>query len=553
MIRPLLCFLFISLFLIELPAQELPYATDRLIVSVRQDGLTKSASTYSFKDQSQANWLTSLGVRELESLAPVSKNPYMPVLLKFEGTMDVPAMVETLMASGQYEYVEPDYKGYGAGKMGTAPSDQLFERQWGLENDGSFDSKSVVDADIDMTDAWEITTGSRSIIVAILDSGIKPDHPEFRDRLWTNLWDVRGNNTDDDRNGYIDDFWGWDFVNEGDNDSEDNDPTDDHGHGTNVTGILAASGGNNIGYAGVDWNCQIMTLKILDDENSGFYSWWIKAIYYAVDNGANVINMSVGGASFSAGMEDAIQYAFQQKVPVVASMMNNNNDLDHYPASYKETIAVGATDTDNQRASPFFWSHTSGSNYGRHIDLVAPGNFMYGLAYNSDSNYETYWGGTSQSTPLVTGVISLMKSIDPELVVDEVRNLLKNGAVDEVGDPDEDTRGWDRFHGSGLLNAYNTLSFLATPTSVEEDLLASQAQIFPNPGSGMYQISFEENPLDWQMTLIDLSGREIKRWEQVPVRVALELDLPDGVYTMLFSHKQNATSFHKKLVHQQVR
>ncbi|MEM7511428.1 MAG: S8 family serine peptidase, partial [Bacteroidota bacterium] len=241
------------------------------------------------------------------------------------------------------------------------------------------------------------------------------------------------------------------------------------------------------------------------------------------------------------------------KVPVVASMMNNNNDLDHYPASYKETIAVGATDTDNQRASPFFWSHTSGSNYGRHIDLVAPGNFMYGLAYNSDTNYGTYWGGTSQSTPLVTGVISLMKSIDPELVVDEVRNLLKNGAVDEVGDPDEDTRGWDRFHGSGLLNAYNTLSFLATPTSVEEDLLASKTQIYPNPGNGMYQISFEQNPLDWQMTLLDMSGREIKIWEQVPVKTALELDLPDGVYTMLFTHKQEVTSFHKKLVHQQMR
>lgn len=553
MLRSLLCFLIISLFFIKLPAQELPYAADRLIASVRQDGLTKSATTLSVKDQSHSNWLKSLGVRELQSLAPMSKQTYIPVLLKFEETMDVPSMLETLMASGRYEYVEPDYKGYGAGKMGTAPSDLLFGRQWGLENDGSFDDKSVVDADIDMTDAWEITQGSKSIVVAVLDSGNKPDHPEYKDRIWRNIWDVEGNLRDDDNNGFVDDFWGWDFVDEGNEDTEDNQPIDDHGHGTNVTGLIAATGDNNLGYAGVDWNCQIMNLKILDDENEGFYSWWIKAIYYAVNNGADVINMSVGGSGFSSGMETAIQYAYQQKVPVVTSMMNFNNDRSYYPAAYKETIAVGATDTDNKRVAPFFWSNTSGSNFGLHIDLVAPGNFMYGLAYNSNTNFGTFWGGTSQATPLVTGVISLMKALDPTLGVEEIRSLLRRGAIDEIGDPDEDTRGWDRYYGAGLLNAYNTLSFLATPTSVEEDLLASKAYIYPNPGSGIYQISFEENPLDWQMTLIDLSGREIKRWEQVPVSAALELDLPDGVYTMLFNHKQDATSFHKKLVHQQMR
>ena len=148
--------------------------------------------------------------------------------------------------------------------------------------------------------AWNIETGSSEIVVAVLDSGIKLDHPEFLGRVWNN---------DNQENGY-------DFAN------NDNDPTDDHGHGTNVAGIIGAISNNSTGYAGVDWNCKIMPLKVINDENWGYYSWWIDAIYYAVNNGANIINMSLGGSSYSQAMEDAVNFAVNNNVQVFVSMMN---------------------------------------------------------------------------------------------------------------------------------------------------------------------------------------------------------------------------------------
>ncbi|MEM9935534.1 MAG: S8 family serine peptidase [Bacteroidota bacterium] len=553
MLRAHVLSLIFSISLSLLFSQELPYAPDRLLASLKPEVDVK-ASSYGLQFQSPSveSWLRTLGVKRQ---APLTINRYLsslPVLIEFETEVDIPAMIAELEASGLYNYVEPDYKGTGAGQQGMIPNDAYFKsRQWGLENDGTFNTKSVEDADIDMEEAWALTQGNSSIMVAILDSGIKPDHPEFAGRIWQNEREIPDNNIDDDLNGYIDDSWGWDFVDKDGGDSEDDDPTDDHGHGTNVAGILAANGNNGIGYAGVDWNCKLLIAKILDENNEGFYSWWIKGIYYAVDNGADVINMSTVGGANSPSLEEAIRYAYRGNVPVVVAMGNTNNFIRHYPAAYKESIAVGATDTDNQRASPFFWSHISGSNFGQHIDLVAPGNFMFGLSSTSNTDYDTYWGGTSQATPLVTGVISLMKSLDPTLSVDEVKNLLRKGTIDMVGAPNEDTRGWDRFHGSGLLNAYNSLLPLAATTSGDEELLSSKVSVFPNPGTGSYQVSFEDNPLGWQMTLLDMSGRGIKTWEQIPIGVALELDLPKGVYTMVFKHKQESTQFHKKLVHQQ--
>ena len=235
-------------------------------------------------------------------------------------------------------------------ELQSIPNDTYFSRQYGLYNDGTFSLSSATnDADIDMDLGWDIEQGDQSIIVAVLDSGIKLDHPEFSGRLWTNPNETL-NGIDDDNNGYIDDINGWDFAN------NDNTPTDDHGHGTNVTGIIGANSNNNLGYSGVDRNCKLMIGKILDENNSGYYSWWTDGIYYAVDNGAKVINMSVGGSGFSSSMKDAIDYAYNNGVTVIACMMNENNNTTFYPAGYQNTIAVGATNPNDERSAPFFWS-----------------------------------------------------------------------------------------------------------------------------------------------------------------------------------------------------
>ena len=186
--------------------------------------------------------------------------------------------------------------------------------------------------------------------------------------------------------------------------------------------------------------------KILDENNSGYYSWWTDAIYYAVDNGAKVINMSVGGSGFSSSMKDAIDYAYNNGVTVVACMMNENNNTTFYPAGYQNTIAVGATNPNDERSAPFFWSTTSGSNYGNHIDVVAPGNYIYGLNYQSDTNYNSYWGGTSQAAPLVTGLSSLLLAQDADKTPDDIRSIIRNTAEDQVGNVSEDISGFDIYY-----------------------------------------------------------------------------------------------------------
>ncbi|QQR86650.1 MAG: S8 family serine peptidase [Flavobacteriales bacterium] len=377
------------------------------------------------------------------------------LLLRYSTAIDPDKAIAQYMATGEVQFAEPNYLAQGSAPPPITPNDpHHYPRQWSHFNDGTFNGTSENDADIDMREAWEITTGSVGVVAAILDSGFKLDHPDVAGRIWNNSDEIPGNGIDDDGNGRIDDHQGWDFVN------NDNSPMDDHGHGTNVAGLLGATGNNGIGYAGVDWNCKLMICKVLNSSNSATSANMTAAFYYAVDNGADVVNMSIGGSGFSAAMQTAINYAYANDVVIVACMMNFNNAVTYYPAGYSNVIAVGATDTNDERVAPFFWDPTSGSNFGTHIDLVAPGNYMYGLNYSSNTNYNSYWGGTSQASPIVCGVAGLIKALDPTLGADSIRSILMATADDQVGDPAEDTPGWDQYHGAGRLNAYAALDLV---------------------------------------------------------------------------------------------
>ena len=447
-----------------------PYAKNRLLVKVKE-----TARSPEFWIQQSILTLNKVhNVNHTTALNRLSQNDLY--VIHFVTDQEINSAIQSYKETGLFSIVEPDYIGYGGGKMMTTmdlPNDQYFERQWGLVNDGSFTlSTATNDSDIDMELAWDIEKGSSNIVVAILDSGVKLNHPELKDRLWQNDQETGLDGMDNDQNGYIDDTNGWDFAN------GDRNPSDDHGHGSNVTGIVGAEANNEIGYAGVDQNCRLMIGKILDSDNSGFYSWWIEAIYYAVDNGARVINMSVGGSSYSSLMQEAVDYAYEKGVTIVACMMNFNVGQEYYPAAYQNTIAVGSTNSDDSRTEPFFWDQNSGSNFGPHIDLVAPGNFIYGLRYNSDTNFNTYWGGTSQSTPLVTGVASLLLAQDPLRTPDDIRNILNSTAEDMIGDG-TDVPGWDPYYGNGRLNAHAALSFGTTSITKLNDNLILEAH--PNP------------------------------------------------------------------------
>ncbi|MCP4522297.1 MAG: S8 family serine peptidase [Cytophagales bacterium] len=439
-----LCFLWAS----NLVAQQ---TNSQIIIKLKSDSKLSIEPTKQVFNHTSLDSINDVFSLKSIKLTGNQENTY---LLNFESS-NINSLIKFYQKTNLFEYVEANFTGKGAGvqsETSIIPNDTYFSRQYAFYNDGTFSlSPAKEDADIVMDLAWDIEQGDESIIVAVLDAGAKLDHPEFSGRIWKNTQEIPNNGLDDDNNGYIDDVDGWDWAN------NDNDPTDDHGHGTNVAGIIGANSDNDLGYAGVDWNCKLMICKVLDNNNSGFYSWWTSAIYYAVDNGADVINMSLGGSSFSQSMEDAIDYAHENGVVVVASMMNFNNGNNYYPAAYTNTIAVGSTNPNDERTAPFFWSTTSGSNYGQHIDVVAPGNYTYGLSYSSNTNYGSYWGGTSQSAPMVAGLSSLLLAQNPSRTPDEIRAIIRNTAEDQVGKPSEDIEGFDIYHGYGRVNAHQAL------------------------------------------------------------------------------------------------
>ena len=374
----------------------------------------------------------------------------------FDEEVNIEDLNKKLLSDKKIDFSEPDYIGESAGVKGTtsSPNDEFFGRQWGLYNDGSLRTtpgkSGKIGADMNVLKAWEIETGNSDIIVGIMDSGTKIDHPDLNGRIWVNNEEVK-NGRDDDGNGFVDDINGFNFAYDNPN------VKDDGGHGTNIAGTIGASTNNSLGYAGIDQKCKLMVCKNLDDENLGEYSWWSASLYYASNNGARVLNMSEGGYDYSKTLENAINYAYDAGCLIVASMMNKNNGDTYYPASFKNVLAVGATDTDDGRCREFTWG--GGSNWGKHIAVVAPGNKIYGLDFKDNSNYDVYWSGTSQATAYVSGIASVLLGQDPSRTNKDLREIITSTAIDEVGDPREDKSGWDEYYGYGRVDLYQALNY----------------------------------------------------------------------------------------------
>jgi thermitase len=456
--------------------------TKRVILQLKAEVSTPPQGKYT-GNEAVDRVSQQLGIKSLSKHLAGRKSGRSFYVLQFPEGANLQEVIEAYYRTGQIAYAEPDYQGSSGGVQGIRPNDQHYARQWALRNEGTFSlSSATVGADISMENAWAIEQGDSSIVVAIIDSGLKMNHPEFAGRIWTNASEIPNNGIDDDGNGYVDDVSGWNFA------DSNNSPNDGHGHGTNVTGIIGANGDNGIGYAGLDWNCKLMVLKGLDNNNNGLYSWWASAIYYAVDHGARVINMSVGGQSFSTTLQDAVNYAINADVLIVACMMNTNSSTVFYPAGFPGVMAVGATNPNDARANPFFWSPTSGSNYGNHISVSAPGNYIYGLNHNSNTNYNSYWGGTSQAAPHVAGLAALLLAQDPSRTAAEVRSIIESTAEDLVGQVSEDTPGWDPYFGHGRINAHSALSLFTNASALRGE--GVPFLIYPNPAHHDFTIAF---------------------------------------------------------------
>jgi len=378
---------------------------------------------------------------------------------------DIVSVIKDYEQDSNLEYAEPVFLGEAGGKKDVNsipfrknslyPNDEMFYMQWYLNNTGNISPSSggvaKKGADIAMLNGWDIEQGSEDIVIAILDSGVKEDHPEFKGRFWTNNDEIPVNGRDDDKNGYIDDYIGYDFA------YDDEEPDDGFGHGTNIATVIGASENNKIGFAGINFKSKLMICKNLSDRNSGEYEWWAESVKYAVDNGARIINMSEGGENYSKTLEKAINYAVEKGIIVVAAMMNKGNNRNYYPASFKNVFAVGATDTDDSRAERFSWG--GGSCWVQHIADVAPGNKIYGLDYQDNYKYDVSWSGTSQATAIVSAVASLLLSQDKSRSASDLKSIIIKTAHDKVGNPYEDKPGWDEYYGWGRIDAYLALKY----------------------------------------------------------------------------------------------
>lgn len=357
----------------------------------------------------------------------------------------VSQMVDELNSSDNVEFAEPNY----IVTTHVTPNDPNYGSLWGMSNTGQ--SGGLVGADISAEAAWDITTGSADVFVGIIDTGINYDHEDLAANIYTNpgedAWSNpndpnSGNGIDDDGNGFIDDWKGWDFVN------NDNDPDDDNMHGTHCAGTIGAIGNNSKGVAGVNWIVKMVPLKFLDSNGSGDTDDAIKAILYASDLGIHVLSNSWGGGGFSSAMEEAIEYANDKGVLFVAAAGNDggNNDISpHYPSNYDvpNILAVAASDDSDQRA---LWGSggggggdcgigcnsvmaaTPGSNYGPNtVDIAAPGKNILSTVPGS---YATL-SGTSMATPHVAGAAALVLSKTPGLDTFALKAKLMN-SVDRL-------------------------------------------------------------------------------------------------------------------------
>ena len=335
------------------------------------------------------------------------------VYLHLPPELTVEQCVERLRPHPDLEYVEPD--GIGSGGA-TIPSDPNFLNQWQHTN------AVKPSATIKTPDAWDVTTGSSNVLVAVLDTGLTATLPEFTGRVVP----------------------GYNFV------SGNPNTLDDHGHGTAVSSVLCANANNGVLGAGVDWRCRLLPVKVLNANNTGTYSSWAQAVDFAVNSGAKVINLSAGGSGSSSPLTEAIQRAIAQGVLFITITHNNGVSTITYPGNLTNCITVGATDSSDRRANF--------SNYGPEIDLVAPGVSINILTTNGTLSP---WNGTSFSAPMVSGVCALLAALRPNISQDEARTLLCAGADDRVGDA-TDTPGFDVYHGWGRLNAFNTLLLAQT-------------------------------------------------------------------------------------------
>lgn len=399
-----------------------PHAPGEILISYRADSLSAQRAFSPPALLAQAEALTPAPALNLQHYRLSDGNP-----------ATLAALLARLNADPAVEFAEPNY--------------YIFPDF--VPNDPHYISYAANDAvtyggylnRLNMADAWDISRGHPGIIVAIIDSGLSLDHPDLAAAIWQNPGEIAGNGLDDDNNGLIDDINGWNFAGNSAN------INDWHGHGSHVGGIVGARINNGIGIAGVAPKTTLMPLGVFAQTAAGALGTFadeVKAILYAVDHGARVINLSLGSNAYSRGEQRAIEYAVARGTVVIVAAGNSGREAYHWPAAHEAAIAVASTSRDDTRSSF--------SNFGDYVDIAAPGERIMSLNYSG--GYVTK-NGTSMATPHVSGVAALILARNAMLTPAEVRTILESTATD-LG-----SAGWDKYYGHGRVDALAALQ--ATP------------------------------------------------------------------------------------------
>jgi thermitase len=374
------------------------------------------------------------GVRHLRRIEALDTE-----VLQLPPWLSVSEAMERLLQYREVEVAEPNYV-----LQVAQVDDPGLSNQWAPQQ-------------IEAPAAWALTPGDPATIIAIADTGIDTMHSELAPNIWTNPGEIAANGLDDDGNGYIDDVHGWDFAN------GDPEPLDDHFHGTHVAGIVAAADNDNPeGLVGICPYCTLMAVKVLDANGSAPLDVVANGMIYAADNGARVINLSLGSSLPAATLESAVDYAWNHGAVVVAAAGNNGAEIAFYPAAFANAVGVASTSMQDYR-SCF-------SNYGSDlVSVAAPGELIYSTVPRDASGNEGYatHSGTSMASPHVSGLVGLLFSQDPARTNAEVRALLESTAED-LG-----PAGGDPFFGAGRINARRALTADTSPTPLPGGLFAT--------------------------------------------------------------------------------
>ena len=376
-------------------------------------------------------------------------------------TDKVKSICARLNEDSEVEYAQPNY----IYRTCSDPNDPEFPDQYAHQL-------------IQMSDAWDISTGSRDVVVAVTDTGVDVNHPDLKDNIWMNPGEIPENGIDDDENGFIDDIHGWNFENDSNEVTpEGDDWWDIGGHGTQVAGVIAAVGDNGIGVSGINWQCSIMVLRLSIEITSEEIA---SALDYAGANGADVLNMSFGADEFGPDgdpiVKEAIDKAFAAGILLTASAGNEDTTKPLYPAAYYNVMAVASTNGEDIK--------TGHSSFGTWVDITAPGTDI--VTTDLEGEYIAT-AGTSFSSPYVGAVGALVMSHRPELTNVEVRAILEN-TTDPVyyGDIDP-IQG---YIGTGRVNAYEALMAADQRQPLGEIVAPRQEEIFASDGNDIPLVLF---------------------------------------------------------------